>query len=78
MTEYIEDKALIAELQRRVNPSGLARFHEALASVGISLGEVTEDLDCPIQDRCCCGPQPDHRVRFHRRGGDGCRSGETR
>lgn len=28
----------------------------------------------PIQDRCSCGPQDDERVRFHRRGGSGCRA----
>jgi hypothetical protein len=38
--------------------------------------EPDEEPSISIQDRCCCGPQPDDKVRFHRRGADACKAGE--
>ncbi len=72
-TEAMEDAVLIAELQRRI--AGDSGNRISLDEVMAGLGITTEDLDepdCSIQDRCCCGPQPDDRVRFHQRGSDEC------
>jgi hypothetical protein len=38
--------------------------------------EPDEEPSISIQDRCCCGPQPDTKVRFHLRGSDACKAGE--
>lgn len=75
----LEDAVLITELHRRMAGDSGVRipFETVLAEFGFTRADLDEPLGCSIQERCGCGPQPDDRVRFHRRGSEQCRAEAT-